>query len=260
MANINGTNGDDNIGGTNDHDIINAFGGNDTIWGFEGNDYADGGDGNDIFVSGPGIDVFTGGPGNDAVHYSSSPRGVGIYLNYGYAADGLGFTDYLNEIEIAVGSNFDDTIHGNDVANLLFGLGGNDILAGWFGNDYLLGGPGVDQLYGGAGTDLFDMNDGVETWFDTVNDFKRVDGDIIAVETIDARSDVPGDQAFVFVGFTGNENTLPGRGQLGYYQNAGGDIWVHGNTDSDNEREVHFRVFFPDFQGNLYLIASDFFL
>ena len=55
---------------------------------------------------------------------------------------------------ISVISNIDDTLTGNDDANLLSGLAGNDILSGEAGQDTLDGGTGNDVLYGGEGNDI----------------------------------------------------------------------------------------------------------
>jgi hypothetical protein len=46
-----------------------------------------------------------------------------------------------------------DTIAGSDVANELYGVGGDDTLTGLGGDDYLHGGAGTDTADGGDGTD-----------------------------------------------------------------------------------------------------------
>ncbi|MBB3996680.1 Ca2+-binding RTX toxin-like protein [Aureimonas pseudogalii] len=56
-------------------------------------------------------------------------------------------------IENAKGNVGDDILVGNDVANTLTGLAGNDVLRGNGGNDRLDGGEGDDTLVGGAGSD-----------------------------------------------------------------------------------------------------------
>ena len=60
-------------------------------------------------------------------------------------------------IENAAGGAGNDTITGNDLANVCSGNGGNDVLNGGVGNDRLLGGSGADTLNGGAGTDTADF-------------------------------------------------------------------------------------------------------
>jgi serralysin len=58
-------------------------------------------------------------------------------------------------IENANGGWGNDTITGNEVANVLNGGAGNDFLYGEAGNDTLIGGSGTNRLFGGAGSDIF---------------------------------------------------------------------------------------------------------
>ena len=50
-----------------------------------------------------------------------------------------------------IGSDGDDTLGGDDAANLLAGMRGDDEIAGGGGADRLWGGRGDDTLYGGVG-------------------------------------------------------------------------------------------------------------
>jgi Ca2+-binding RTX toxin-like protein len=62
-------------------------------------------------------------------------------------------------IENVRGTNFDDKITGNELANSLSGLGGNDRLEGKAGNDTLAGGTGNDTYVfagGNLGSDVID--------------------------------------------------------------------------------------------------------
>jgi serralysin len=82
-------------------------------------------------------------------------------LGFGHTAIGnvsnsllyQGLTDSL--IENAIGGSGNDTITGNEIANVLDGGAGNDWIYGNAGNDTLIGGAGVNRLYGGAGADSF---------------------------------------------------------------------------------------------------------
>jgi Ca2+-binding RTX toxin-like protein len=51
------------------------------------------------------------------------------------------------------GTSLDDVVTGDEEANHLYGLGGDDVLYGGAGNDTLTGGPGHDVLYGQSGND-----------------------------------------------------------------------------------------------------------
>lgn len=59
-------------------------------------------------------------------------------------------------IENATGGSGNDTLIGNEHANVLTGNGGNDSLEGDGANDTLRGGAGDDTFHGGAGDDVID--------------------------------------------------------------------------------------------------------
>ena len=85
-------------------------------------------------------------------------------------------------IENAIGGSGFDTIHGNEVANVLTGNAGDDVLNGYAGGDTLLGGVGSDALHGGEGDDTIDGGTGVDTMSGgTGNDlfFVDVGGDLV---------------------------------------------------------------------------------
>ncbi|MFN8495747.1 MAG: choice-of-anchor Q domain-containing protein [Caldilineaceae bacterium] len=61
---------------------------------------------------------------------------------------------------IIVGTEQDDTLTGDNSANLILGLGGNDTIHGEGGDDVICGGAGDDKLFGEDGHDLLDGGDG----------------------------------------------------------------------------------------------------
>ena len=115
--------------------------GSNTIYGGLGNDAVDGLAGNDTLY---------GGAGQDFVIYGNSPTfGVTVDLSLNTATGGLD-NDRLFEIEHVSGSNFNDTLIGDGLANSLVGLAGADILSGGAATDSLFGGAGADTLVAGA--------------------------------------------------------------------------------------------------------------
>jgi Ca2+-binding RTX toxin-like protein len=71
-----------------------------------------------------------------------------------------------NGIEAISGSQGNDRLAGNGLANLIRGLGGNDTIAGAGGDDTLDGGGGADLLQGDEGDDLLLAFDGnIDTLF-----------------------------------------------------------------------------------------------
>ncbi|MFZ4532302.1 MAG: M10 family metallopeptidase, partial [Alsobacter sp.] len=80
-------------------------------------------------------------------------------LNAGYARGNvynaaLYQGDLRSLIENATGGSGNDTVSGNQAANVLSGGAGNDSLLGLTGDDTLLGGAGNDTMNGGAGRDV----------------------------------------------------------------------------------------------------------
>ena len=78
-------------------------------------------------------------------------------LNTGDAAG-----DTYASIERVFGSEFNDNLRGDDLANWVYGAGGDDILYGRDGDDTLMGVEGNDILIGGAGADRFDGGNGFD--------------------------------------------------------------------------------------------------
>lgn len=157
--------------------------------------------------------------------------------------------DTRSLIENAVGGSGNDSLTGNEGANLLRGGAGTDKLYGLGANDSLDGGAGADSLAGGAGVDIFDFNsvrDSLSSARDTIQDFLR-GSDRIDLRTIDANAAAGGDQAFSFIGnasFTGQS------GQLAF---AGGVL----SGDVNGDRTADFRI---NVAGLSTMAAADFHL
>jgi Ca2+-binding RTX toxin-like protein len=196
---IAGTNGGQTIKGKGGADLICGFGGKDRILGQGGPDTIDGGGGNDnlnggkgaqdIVAGNTGNDTVNGGPGNidfllglegnddinggggdfDTVDYSFSEAAVTVNLTSG-TATGEG-NDTLTAVGDVFGSEFDDSLTGNDIpeGNGFYGLAGNDSIDGGTGPLDILFHPGaagpltIDLTAGtasGEGTDtLIDIED-----------------------------------------------------------------------------------------------------
>ncbi|MBX3439889.1 MAG: hypothetical protein KF861_20535, partial [Planctomycetaceae bacterium] len=99
------------------------------------------------------------GAGNDTLnfHRSSAGKWVRLAMDDGrwQVIDRLGNGIALEgTFENVTGTEYADTLIGNNAANRLIGLGGRDHLFGLGGDDVLIGGDGDDALHGGAGNDL----------------------------------------------------------------------------------------------------------
>jgi Ca2+-binding RTX toxin-like protein len=120
------------INGGNFNDTFNGGSGADLFFGGNGNDFMNGGAGDDTLEGGAGADSLSGGAGFDYVQYRNANAAVSLILaSGGFAGDALG--DHFISIEGAIGSNFNDTLTGSSVGNIL------------------MGGLGADMLNGGAG-------------------------------------------------------------------------------------------------------------
>lgn len=169
---LSGGAGDDELSGNAGNDTILAGAGMDNLIGGTGDDILNGqsgmnmffgGDGNDTLISGTGDDVLDGGAGIDRVLYSSSSAAVLVSLaddtGFGGSAEG----DTYSSIENLYGSQFGDSLTGDDMDNTISGLGGNDVISGGGGNDRLIGAAGNDTLYGGEGDDILIAQEGDDT-------------------------------------------------------------------------------------------------
>jgi len=132
----------------------NATGGagGDSLTGTDSENVLIGNAGNDRFVGRGANDTMKGGAGKDVVNYSASASGVVVNLKTGVGAINDG-RDTLAGIENATGTVFQDTLAGNNAANVLRGGDGPDNLKGLSGKDKLLGGAGRDTGDGGRGID-----------------------------------------------------------------------------------------------------------
>lgn len=183
-----GGDGDDVLNGGVNEDNINGGAGNDTINAFYGDFPGSGG--SDTIDGGADIDTFnvtqpnlgggamtinvgfngaalvfmngsvlanieivnvdiSGGAGVDTLSYSVSAAAVTVDMGAGIYS---GFNTLIG-IERVIGGGSGDTITGDNLANALFGQGGDDIVNGGGGIDQVSGGDGADTLSGGAGND-----------------------------------------------------------------------------------------------------------
>ena len=117
------------------------------------------------FDGGAGDDDIDGMGGTDLASYASSTAAVSVNLATGTASDGLGGTDSLANIEMVVGSAFDDTLTGGTGNDDLDGGAGNDSINGGAGNDTLEGGGGDDTLVGGTGNDIAVFSGNFDEYF-----------------------------------------------------------------------------------------------
>jgi Ca2+-binding RTX toxin-like protein len=112
-----------------------------------------GNDGEGFFMS-SGSDMIDGGGGEfDLVAYADASVPVTIDLAAGTAV-GQGIDARMSGIEDVVGSTFNDTLTGNDLANFMWGVDGDDTVSSGNGDDFIEIPLGNDDVDGGAGLDI----------------------------------------------------------------------------------------------------------
>ena len=179
--------------------------------------------------------------------------------------DGFGGTDTLIGIERVRGSNFDDTIIGDDGVNRLEGNVGNDIIIGGDGDDRLIGnrtgGPtlpdGDDILVGGAGTNEIEGNDGNDFLIGG-NDATTGQGPTAPFEILDG-----GTGNDVLIGQGGNNELFGGDGvdilaggsDVNRYIGGAGDDFFYGGTRGLTSRDIDF-AFYADTTGPITVSYS----
>jgi Ca2+-binding RTX toxin-like protein len=227
--------GDDWVDGGAGNDILNGMAGNDTMFGSAGDDWLDGGGdsdtmsggtGNDTFIVDSSADVATEavGEGFDRVFTTATyALAAGSEIELLTAFD----TNSTNAMDL-VGNGFDNQIVGNDGNNTIVGSSDQD--GGLF--------DGLDTMTGRNGGDVFVWSSVAETrpaadQADVVTDFNRAQGDLIAVNLIDANETIAGNQDFTFVGVVDfSTRFFTGAGQIGYFTTAT-DTFILLNTKVD---------------------------
>ena len=122
--------------------------GADTLRGDENANKLEGYEGNDVLEGRGGADTLDGGRGNDTASYAHSPGGVTGGVTVDLTLTGPQATennhdaagDTLIGIENLEGSNYSDTLRGDENANNIEGGGDSDVLEGRGGADILDGG------------------------------------------------------------------------------------------------------------------------
>ena len=259
--------------GSDYNDTLVGDGKSNSLSGSDGDDILKGLDGDDKLFGGDGADVLDGGEGVDIAYYIFSTGAVHIDLQQGTASGGSAEGDTLIDIENLLGGGFGDTLAGNQAANdingllgddIILGRGGKDTLKGSDGDDRINGGggadliagdAGADKLTGGAGADTFTFTNWGDSWGSTaatrdkITDFAR-GIDKIAIE-FDANRIVSGVQHFAFVddsAFSGNG------GELRAYSTDSHTI-IEADTNADGVADFQIELI-----GVINLTAGDFIL
>jgi trimeric autotransporter adhesin len=131
----------------------------DTLTNFENlqgspqNDSLTGNNFDNVLIGGAGADVLTGGGGSDTASYFNATAGViASLISGGTAGDATG--DIYNGVENLLGSIFNDTLIGDNLANVIAGGAGHDRLTGGEGSDVFSYELNPDALLSEAHSDV----------------------------------------------------------------------------------------------------------
>jgi serralysin len=191
--------------------------GSDALLGDSGNDTLDGGSGTDIMYGGFGNDIYIVDSGSDSVGelvgqgFDRVQTSVSYSLAPGSEVEVLETIDPTAATAIdLVGNAFNNTITGNNGANVI------------------VGGLGIDTLRGNGSADAFLWSSIAEVGSDDVVDYSSAEGDVLHFTNIDADDTLNGNQDFTFIGTAAF--TAPG--QINWFTN-GTDTFIQLNTDAD---------------------------
>ena len=178
FENLTGSRYNDMLTGDGDPNVIKGGGGHDVISGGGGADELEGGAGRDRLEGGAGDFLSYAGSGSRITVDLSDTNDVTLNATdaalFGVTADpatvsgvikvsgGDASGDIATGFDHVIGGRSGDTLTGNDQANELRGMGGNDALTGGAGADMLKGGDGNDTLKGDDGDDMLDGGPGAD--------------------------------------------------------------------------------------------------
>lgn len=227
-----GGDGDDRLAGGTGWDGLQGGAGSDRLDGRAGNDDLYGGAGDDTLIGGAGADHLDGGDGSDTASYESATARVGVDLKSAAGNSGDAAGDSFVSIENIAGSRYDDTLYGDDKANVVTAGSGTDLVFGRGGDDRLSGGSGDDVLNGGSGKDVLDGGSG----FDRASYVGATRGVVASLaDTTINTNDAKGDSYVSIEGLIGSSyaDKLYGTGAAERLLGGGGDDILQGGGGND---------------------------
>ncbi|MGG5822157.1 calcium-binding protein [Falsiroseomonas sp. HW251] len=241
---VKGGSGNDLVYGGNDRDTVRGDDGNDTLHGDAGNDLVQGGAGHDRLFGEIGNDTRQGDYGSDTLQGGAGDDTY-VLVDNDTIVEGAGAgidTARVAMTSYTIGANVENLTFttgaagrfgvGNELANGITGLAGNDTLKGMDGNDVLTGAGGNDSLHAGSGNDWVYAGTGNDYVQGAAgNDFLYGNDKVYGNDGNDV---VVGDAGNDEVqGGTGNDTVSGGTGDDTVYGNDGNDM-IYGSAGWDH--------------------------
>ncbi len=237
---VGGGGGNDQIVSGSGNDIIFGNDGNDTLLGQSGDDFIEAGGGRDRIIAGDGDDTINAGADRDYVDAGAGDDTVYAELNDGSdvinAGDGVDTYD-LSIIEAAIEVDLGNGPFGRVESSET----GVDVISGFenvitgSGNDTITGNNAANVLVGGEGNDWFKFTSIEQADGDYIADFRP--GDMINLTGIADNYDFGGTFDLLAEGTT----SFSQAGQL-IVREDNGALLVEGNVDGDAEADFTIRV------------------
>jgi len=155
---LTGTTAINGTGNASDN-ILEGNSGVNNLYGLGGSDQLTGGSGDTLF----------GGAGNDT--YIITNSNIIIREDTAVGVDDGGTDLVKTSVDYQISSFVENilvtgsagvTVHGNTIANMITGNGGNNTIWAYGGNDTLDGGLGADVMYGGQGDDVYYVDNALD--------------------------------------------------------------------------------------------------
>lgn len=211
----------------------------ENAYGAQGNDTLIGNDDNNTLTGFGGNNTLNGGGGTDTADYSLAPGSVNINLTLGGGFNGYGNNiDSLTNIENVTGSQFNDSLAGNNDANTLIGNAGDDELSGGGGDDVFEGGAGADRINGDGGSDTISYGRsgaGVSVSLGAAASLIGPGGPLAAPAAFGSGGDAEGDQLTGIENLMGSDfaDVLTGEAGANTLDGGGGADTLYGLSGAD---------------------------
>jgi Ca2+-binding RTX toxin-like protein len=235
--------------------MVDAYGNIETInsiEGIEGTGFADtlvGGADNNWFRGSAGNDILIGGDGFDQMTFQQLSASSGVYLPLNgvtvtYSGggsgtvnnDGYGGVDTFTSVESIRGTQFGDSVTGDNADNVLRGLGGVDSFSGGDGYDELDFSQDAQTGHGGLNTYGVNINLATGTGTDGYNNIETFSGVERVRGTGFADTIIGSNASEEFVGNSGNDS----------FAGSGGGDFMRGGAGLDTLNGVAGSGLFGD--------------
>jgi len=229
IENVDGSKFADRLTGDWQSNYLAGRDGNDTLEGLDGDDVLDGGAGNDTMRGGSGNDLYFIDSNHDVVSEMANEGVDTVVTLISYTLDkNVENAQVLGSAAInLIGNTLDNSLTGNEAAN---------VLNGGAGNDFLDGQGGVDTMNGGTGNDIYVVDNAGDKIAEGTNEgFDEVVALTSYALAAKVQVEVMSISSNSAVNLTGNEyaQTMSGNEYDNILSGLGGNDYINGWDGND---------------------------